>query len=350
MDLPAVARDALGDEGVAARVPLGGEDLLLVTPTRTVVYRGEGLLSDESVEEFPHDAERIEVEEGRRKSTVRLDYGLDGERTLALPTKKLSDAFHPILAGVLNAAGVTDPGEAVTETFRFSELTVVVTSDRLVKHVGSVVWDEDYEEYHYDDVTDLSFEEGRHGTAVVLERDGRQERFKVPNESARLLRESLVDAVLAYHGYDSLAAFREARTEAADAGGGAEDGDDAAASTDDAMAFGTGLDPLDTGGENGTDVDPGADDDWSSGVDVVDAAAASDERDESEVDDDVPTASSGPGAAAAPGSTGDGGDGDAGDLAAEVATLREAVEEQNERIERQAELISTLIEELRRGR
>jgi len=37
-----------------------------------------------------------------------------------------------------------------------------------------------------------------------LTHGGRSERFKAPNESARAVRETLVDAVCAYHGVDSL--------------------------------------------------------------------------------------------------------------------------------------------------
>jgi len=116
--------------------------------------------------------------------------------------------LHPVLAGVLSATGVTDPGESVIQTFRFSELTLVVTSERLVKHVGSAVWDEEFEEFAYADITDLDFEEGTVATAVVLTHGGRSERFKAPNESARAVRETLVDAVCAYHGVDSLEEFR----------------------------------------------------------------------------------------------------------------------------------------------
>jgi len=109
MSLPETVQATLGGESVAARVDLGGEDLLLVTPTRTIVYRAEGLLSDEAVEEFPHDAEYVGVSEKRRKSKITLDYGLDGERSFTVPTKQLDQVLHPVLAGVLNAAAITDP-------------------------------------------------------------------------------------------------------------------------------------------------------------------------------------------------------------------------------------------------
>ncbi|WP_049912082.1 DUF7115 domain-containing protein [Halorubrum kocurii] len=236
MSLPELLAGTVGDEEIVAEVPLGGADRLAVTPTRTLVYRGDGLLSDESVAEYSHDVERIAVSTGRRKAKLTLGYGLDGDETISVPAKRVDDVLHPVLAGVLSATGVTDPGESVVRTFRFSELTLVATSERLVKHVGSAVWDEEFEEFAYDDITDLDFEEGTVATAVVLTHGGRSERFKAPNESARAVRETLVDAVCAYHGVDSLEEFRVT----------VADEDDAAAGDDDRSTtdFGEGPDPL----------------------------------------------------------------------------------------------------------
>ena len=236
MSLPELLAGTVGDEDVVAEVPLGGDDRLAVTPTRTLVYRGDGLLSDESVDEYGHDVERIEVSTGRRKAKITLGYGLDGDETLSVPTKRVDDVIHPVLAGVLSASGVTDPGETVVRTFRFSELTLIVTSDRLVKHVGSAVWDPEFEEFHYADLTGLDFEEGTVATAVVLVHDGRSERFKAPNESARAVRETLADAVCSFHGVESLEEFRVATAEEAESTPDAEP----SGTTD----FGEGPDPL----------------------------------------------------------------------------------------------------------
>ncbi|MFB6156517.1 MAG: PspA/IM30 family protein [Haloferacaceae archaeon] len=380
MDLPEVVREALDDESVAAHVSLGGKDVLLVTPSRTLVYRSEGLLSDETVAEYPHGAERIEVARGRRSSTVTLDYGLDGERELDLPTDRLEDALHPVLAGVLNSAGVTESGEAIKDTFLFNELTVVITSERLVRHVGETVWDGDFEEYGYDAVTDLRFEEGDVATAVILRLETGQERFKVPNDRARAFREGLVDAVLDHHGYETLGAFREARTP--------DEGEDGAATVD----FGDGPDPLTA------DPPSGGRKDYEDAAteSVRDEAAASTDRpvDRVESGDRGAVADSADGEPADPAVDADDGPDDAAssrsaddadraapdsasgpvpeasrspedrELAAEVAALREAVEEQTaalreqedrieqqaERIERQADLFEQLIDELRRGR
>jgi len=336
MSLPDLLAERLDDEEAVAEVSLGGDDHLVVTPTRTLVYRADGLLSDESVSAYPHDAERVVVDVGRRKATVTLDYGLDGEESLSVPDGVVDDVLHPVLAGVLNAAGVTDPGETVTRTFRFSELTLVVTSERLVKHVGRAAWDEEYEEFPYDSVRDLAFEEGEVATSVVLTTDDRQERFKAPNDAARAVREALTEAVLSFHGVDSLAALRAAAAEDDD---GAETA--TAADDDPETGFGAGPDPLSAdpdevdGVENATAVDEGGSDDagGNAGAEAFQPAE--------------------PTAPPESGSTAVDGDADAAEVAelrAAVEELREEVRDQRRELERQADLVERLIEELRRGR
>lgn len=213
MDVPTVVADALGDEAVAARVPLKGEDTLYVTRTRTLVYRSEGFISDESVEEYPHEAERVSVDDGRRKATITLDYGTRGQDSFSVPSSRLEEVLHPVVAGVLNAAGVTDAGETVKRTFRFSELTLVVTSDRVVKHIGAAVWDHEYEEVAYEAVTDLEIEEGNVSSQLVLTTRDHTERVKAPNEAFREVEESVEEALFAYYEVDDLEEFRQLMTE-----------------------------------------------------------------------------------------------------------------------------------------
>ncbi|GGL51672.1 DUF7115 domain-containing protein [Halocalculus aciditolerans] len=209
MDVPGVVSGALGEESPVARIPLKGEDVLFLTPTRTLVYRAEGLLSDETVEEYLHDAERVSVREGRRKAKIELDYGTDGTETMEVPASRVDDVVPPVLAGVLNAAGVTGPGESVKGVYRFSELTLVVTSSRLVKHVGAAAWDEDYESIDYGDVTAFSAEEGSVASTLVFGTDGHTERIKVPNESFREVKEAVEEALFAAHDVSTPAEFAQ---------------------------------------------------------------------------------------------------------------------------------------------
>ena len=345
MSLPDVLSGAIGDEQVATRIPLGGDDVLVVTPSRTLVYRAEGLLSGETVEEYPHDAERLAVSTGRRKSKITFSYGLDGDETLAIPSSRLDDVIHPTLLGVLSARGVTGPDESIVRAFRFSELTLVVTDRRLVKHVGAAVWDEEFEAFPYADLTDLYFEEGTVATTVVIQHSGRSERFKTPNESARSVRETLVEAVCAFHDVDRLEEFR--RAVAVDTEDETAAADDAASPTD----FGAGPDPLSA----------------SPSVDAADAAAAA----TTSAADDVDVSQEGPSpnvetdADTSDVSEGPPADRSATDefedaferatveddsLAEAVADLRQTVEAQSAAIDRQADLIEQLIEELRQGR
>ncbi len=418
MTLPERLAGAVDDESVVAEVPLGGDDVLVVTPTRTLVYRAEGLLSDETVESYDHDVERVDVSKGRRKAKVVLGYGLDGEETISLPAKRLDDALHPVLAGILSGVSVTEPGESVVRTFRFSELTLVVTSHRLVKHVGAAVWDEEYEEFPYDELTGLDFEEGTVATSIVLTHGGRSERFKAPNESARAVREALTDAVCTFHDVDSLEEFRVAVTEAAESDEAGAPADSAAGSS--TSVFGDGPDPLSAspasdasreetqsvsdqneaaaGGGTTPDeltvsdaatgttepADPLAADPSSEPVDTPagqtpaertsgeQTSAERTSREQTHAEQTAVGRTSASETSVPPGR--DDGDGDAvagdafeddafegsafesagieneADLAAEVDALREAVEAQSDRLDRQAELIERLIEELRRGR
>ncbi|WP_418280720.1 DUF7115 domain-containing protein [Halorubrum sp. DTA98] len=404
MSLPELLAGAVDDEDVVARVSLGGDDVLAVTPTRTLVYRAEGLLSDETVEEYSHDVERVDVSTGRRKAKLTLGYGLDGEETISLPTKRLDDALHPVLAGILSGRNVTQAGESVLRTFRFSELTLIVTSHRLVKHIGSAVWDEEFEEFPYADLTGLDFEEGTVATAVVLTHAGRSERFKAPNESARAVKETLADAVCEFHDVDSVEEFRLTVAEAADG-----DDEEAGGPTD----FGDGPDPLSASpaadAETATETGDGAIDGASrqasgdaselaesttDGMTVAEAATGDAEPADPLAGDPgaefggeptdgngTETVSAAPDAArpdagtdqhiagvettsepanddGTPADPGDAFEGSpfesAGveddDVASEIAALRDAVERQSERLDRQTELIERLIEELRRGR
>jgi uncharacterized coiled-coil protein SlyX len=238
MNAPALVQARLGDEEVAAHVPLKGEDALFVTGTRSLVYTAEGLISDESVTEHPHDAERILVSDGRRKAKITLDYGLDGDAEVAIPSDRLDDALHPIVAGVLNAAGVTQPGETVKRTYRFSELTIVVTSERVVKHVGAAVWEAECEQIAFDTVTGIDVEQGSVSSQLVLETTGRTQRIKAPNEQFRDVRETVEEAVFAYHDVASASEFAQLNVTE----------EPSADESDDEVAFGEGVDPIDTSG------------------------------------------------------------------------------------------------------
>jgi hypothetical protein len=333
MDVPAVVRRELGEEEPLARVSLGGTDQVVVTPTRTIVYRADGLIRDESAESFPHDCDRIDLSEGRRKATLRFHY-IEGPKEFSVPGDRLDDVLEHVLRGVLTESGVVESDESVTGVYRFSDLTLVITDARLVKYVGGSLWDADYETFPYDALTGLGFEQGSIATEIAIESDGRPERIKTPNEQARLVRRDLERAVFEFHGVDSL--------EALNAAVAPEDGDGDAVPADRAEGINPLLDdPEDTGGrpdrapapDAGTDTgDAGGDDgapdrggaeEEGFGVDERPRAVEPDRAGEAAGDDDV---------------------------AERLAALTAAVERQNELLERQQDTIEQLVEELQRGR
>lgn len=316
MDVPAVVRRELGEEEPLARVSLGGDDQVLVTASRTILYRADGLIRDETARSFPHDCDRIDLSQGRRKATLRFQY-IDGPRELSVPTGRFEDVLEHVMRGVLTAGGVLEDGESVEAAYRFSDLTLVITDARLVKYVGSSLWDADYETFPYEALTGLAFEEGSIATEIAIESDGRPERIKTPNEDARLVRRDLERAVFDYYGVDSLEALNAA------VGTDEEDEDDRPPAD-----RAEGINPLLDDAEEPADDEPAEPGDSGTA-----AGESTEEQREPFGIDGEPRDVEGE-----------------SDTAAQLAELTAAVERQNELLERQQATIEQLVEELRRGR
>jgi hypothetical protein len=382
MDVPAIVESSLDGEEVAAQVSLGGEDELYITPSRTLIYRSEGLLSDESTEEYAHDAERLIVSEGRRKCRFSLEYPLDGTQEFTIPASHSDDALHPVLAGLLNASGVTDPGETVLHTYWFSELTLVITSERLVKHIGEAVWDDEYEEFQFADLTDIAFEHGEHATQLVLACAGRKDRIKIPSDESREFEEHLKRTLYEYYDVSSMGALNEKIATAQD-----EPEDESSAAGASNVDFGDGIEPLDaspssSSGDQST-TRTGSGDDPARGTDAEpaqtpdDTSKAATQRTETSVQSGSRTDAGSPGDDGGGRSSAaraderesvseqpsgaesvesdlhvdDGGTQQGDDaIPAELDQLRTVVEKQNKLLARQQQTIEQLVEELRRGR
>lgn len=203
MEIPELVADHIGDEELRRGVMLGDEDVVCLTPSRTLLYRSDGLLSDESVAEYPHTVERLQVNEGRRKTKFVLDY-VEGTESFTVPNDVKRDVLGLVLEGVLLSENLIDGEESVTGAFRFSELTLIVAEQRVIKHVGNAVWEADFESFAFEDLTGLEFEKASVATEVVLRVGGRPERIKTPNDQARLVEQTVKKAVFEFFDVTSM--------------------------------------------------------------------------------------------------------------------------------------------------
>lgn len=331
MSVPGLVDDQLGGESVTSRISLGGEDELFVTPTRTLVYRGEGLLRDESIEEYSHDAERVSVTEGRRKTRFTLEYAIEGEQEFTVPASAAEKALTPLLEGVLRVRGVINEDESVVAAYRFSELTLVITDRRLVKHIGTVLLDPDYEEFKYEDVSDLGFEQGSVAMQIVMTIDGRAERIKAPNDHASEVRLRLETAIQDFYDVNSNEELQEVLQpdEAQEAEDREENGQD--------MAFEAGFEPL---GQS-SDPSPAVETESPPQETATESPDGTSNSPNTAPEADLEDAGFETAATAKRTSE---------DLKAELEALRTAVEHQNELLEKQQQTIERLIKELSRGR
>jgi len=336
MEIPDLVQQELGDEEIRGGVNLGDEDAACFTPTRTLVYRGEGLLSDEKVASYPHDFERLTVSEGRRKTKFSLVYTSE-KLELSVPGSRGDAVLERLLEGKLTASGGIEADETIAGVFRFSELTLVVTDRQLLKHIGNVTWDADYEAFSFDDVTGLEFEEGSVATAVVLSFNERPERIKAPSEQAPMVRKTLEEALFAYHEVGSLAELNakvgaDPEESASDAGNG--------------LGLESGIDPLVSNDEedgDGSEAESASASTQATTASTSDQGTTAEARTGTQSSDtsDIDTDSVDPDTTA---------DSDIAELEAQVAELTAAVEAQNEQLQKQERTIKQLIKELRQGR
>ncbi|MFY4812334.1 DUF7115 domain-containing protein [Haloarcula sp. AONF1] len=336
MEIPDLVQQELGDEEIRGGVNLGDEDAACFTPTRTLVYRGEGLLSDEKVDSYPHDFERLTVSEGRRKTKFSLIYTSE-KLELSVPGSRSDAVLERLLEGKLTVSGGIDPDESLAGVFRFSELTLVVTDRQLLKHIGNVSWDADYEAFSFDDVTGLEFEEGSVATAVVLSFNERPERIKAPSEQAPMVRKTLEEALFAYHEVSSLTELN------AKVGAGSEKNADEAGN---GLGLESGIDPLVSNDEQGDDGSKG--ESTSANTQTTTAATTEQGTTAEATTDSQPSDASGIDTDSAEPDTS--ADPDIAELEAQVAELTAAVEAQNEQLQKQERTIKQLIKELRQGR
>jgi len=312
MDTPGAVKEALDGESVIADVALGGDDALFVTPTRTLIYRGEGLLSDESVEVYDHDVERFDLSEGRRKATITLVTPLGDEESFSIPTRQTDAVVPPVLSGILHDRGVLEADESVHKLYRFNELTLVLTPQQLLKHVGSPVWGADYEVYPFADVTGFDVERGDVASQLILEVDGRPQRIKTPQPTAREIEHHLDDLLRTYHNLPEDADLSTALAPTDDT----DDPDEGSTADRTPMMFNAGVDPLDPNTETTASADHDGPTEQSAlteaGFEPAGASASSVQQ--------------------------------------ELSALREQIEEQQQLLRQQQETIEQLIEELRRGR
>jgi len=351
MDVPDLVRQSLGDEEIQAGVSLGDDDAICFTPTRSLVYRSEGLLSDEGVTEYAHDFERLAVSEGRRKTKYTMTY-VDREEKFTVPGNRTDAVLERLVESNLRIEGVLEDDESVTGVFRFSELTLVVAQQRVLKHVGSYTWDGDFEVYDYDDVTGLHFEDGSVATAVVIEAAGRPERIKAPNEQAGVVRRTIQEALFDYYEVDSLDALnRKIAVETEDPN--ADESDDHSSG----LGLDSGIDPLVSDSDDSEAAEPepkpepGAATESTTGA----ASASTGERDASAgqsaqaAASTVDLESAADAASAAAESTAASSD-DLEAVTDQLEDLTTAVEQQNKLLKQQQRTVKQLIEELRRGR
>lgn len=208
MSLPAGVSGLVDEDELIDDVALDGHRSLYVTPAKAVTFRERSLFTEESVDVYPTDIDRLLLEEGKRQSTVTFEYPDGQSSSLELPTEAMAPALKALLASATRATGAIPTDETILDLYRFNELTVILTDRRLLKHVGWAMWAASHDQIDYTDVRNIRVEQGQVSTGVNIDTDDGSDRLKIPHDTADDFVARLKSAVCDFHGIDDIGVLR----------------------------------------------------------------------------------------------------------------------------------------------
>lgn len=139
-------------------VPIGTEDLVVVTPNQTIEYRTAGLCCEAQIEEYEYHGQKIALSKGHRKATISLAGPATREQQLIIPADYTEPVLKAVIAGTLcGTNGITESPRVVE---RSEQTTLVVTDDRLLIYDGNDVWGKGFECYTPADIEQLEVTAG----------------------------------------------------------------------------------------------------------------------------------------------------------------------------------------------
>lgn len=208
MTLPGGVSVLVGEDDIIDQVELDTHRMLYVTSTRAIAFRERSLFTEESVEVFPTNVKRLLLNRGKRQSTVTFEYTDRDDRELQLPSDATPPSIRALLESVVRATDVLEGDESIIELYRLNELTVIVTDQRLIKHVGQALWALPFDSIDYETVRDIESEVGQMSTGVFIRTTEGSDRFKLPKDVADRFVSRLEEAVCDYHDVPSVGVLR----------------------------------------------------------------------------------------------------------------------------------------------
>ena len=210
MELPDVISDmVLDDEIILSRTLISNSVEMIVTSTRLFLYRGTSLINTESFEEYKLNVDRISISPDRKKAQITLDYGSNRTIEFQAYRKYLDMIYEPLIRGVIHANNILQQGESIKKIYRKGELTVVLTNMKILKHIGTSLWDLDFENFNLETISRIYVAEGGSSSEVIIESNNRLHRIKTTTSVAQSLCDSSIIELISFHNFPTYLEFKK---------------------------------------------------------------------------------------------------------------------------------------------
>lgn len=218
MELPDVISDLiLDDETILSRTLISNGVELIVTSTRLFLYRGVGLINTESFEEYKLNVDRISISLDRKKAQIILDYGINRPSVEFQAHRKYLDMIYdPLIRGAIHANNTLQQRESIKKICRKGELTIVLTNMKILKHIGTSLWDIDFESFDLETISKIYVDAGGISSELIIESNNRLHRIKTTANIAQSLCDSSINELISFHNFPTYSEFQKSSLSSSD--------------------------------------------------------------------------------------------------------------------------------------
>jgi hypothetical protein len=124
--------------------------------------------------------------------------------------------YDPLIRGAIHAKNTLQQGESIKKICRKGELTIVLTNMKILKHIGTSLWDIDFESFDLETISKIYVDAGGISSELIIESNNRLHRIKTTANIAQSLCDSSINELISFHNFPTYSEFQKSSLSSSD--------------------------------------------------------------------------------------------------------------------------------------
>jgi hypothetical protein len=161
--------------------------VIAVTKSEIGVYKKPGLIADGSVETYNHRQAKLSRATTRFKNVLIFN-NIDGKFRIEIPDKE-----EDVEQSIINARLSSEVDNLDIRFIYYTrDVKICLSTEKLILHIGDILWNDDYNAINRQDITDISVESN---TYLNVYTDSNVEKIKLPENDIQSVYKKLTHAI-----------------------------------------------------------------------------------------------------------------------------------------------------------